>query len=71
MEIGVVVIVVLEDSHHSMVPDNRFSHGFDAAIFDDYDACSGADSEGISHFGGVCAPIAHVVEFFGQYFVLP
>ena len=66
MEIGVVVIVVLEDCHHLVVPDNGFSYSFDAAIFVDDDACSSADSEGISHFGGVCAPIAHVVEFSSQ-----
>ncbi len=52
-----------------MVPDNGFSHNFDAAIFVDDDACSGADSEGISHFSGVCTPIAHVIEFFGQDFL--
>ncbi len=59
----VVVIVVLEDCHHLVVPDNGFSHSVDAAITIDDDACSSADSEGISHFSGVCTPIAHVVEF--------
>ncbi len=69
MEIGVVVVVVLEDCHHLVVPDNRFLHSVDAAMFVDDDACSGADSEGISHFSGVCTPIAHVVEFFSQDFL--
>ncbi len=49
--------------------DNAISHSVDAAIFIDDDACSSADSEGISHFSGVCTPIAHIVEFFGQDFL--
>ncbi len=49
-----------------MVSYNRLSYGFDAAIFVDDDARSSADSEGVSHFSGVCTPIAHVVEFFSQ-----
>jgi hypothetical protein len=70
MEIGVVVVVILEDCYHLVVSYNRLSHGFDAAIFVDDDACSGTDSEeGISHFSGVCTPIAHVVEFFSQDFL--
>ncbi len=52
-----------------MVRDNGISHSVDAAIFIDDGACSSADSEGISHISGVCTPIAHTVEFFGQDFI--
>ncbi len=46
VEIGVVVVIVLEDCHHLVMLYNRLSHRFDAAIFvDDDDACSGADDD--------------------------